>query len=219
MHRASPASVNFGNQDAGTTSAPQTVTVTNTGAANLTITSVALATGNTADFSIGSDGCTGQTLAPAGTCAVGARFAPTTTGARATELRFTDNASGSPHDVHLSGNGTDGSAPPSNNFTFGKVKRNTKKGTATLTVDVPGPGEIALGGTGVKPQRPVFGFRGRSKPVVAAGPVKLKIKATGKKKQKLNETGKVKVKVKVTFTPTGGAPNTESKKVKLKRVR
>ena len=32
-----------------------------------------------------------------------------------------------------------GGAPPSNDFSFGKVKRNKKKGTAKLTVRVPGP--------------------------------------------------------------------------------
>jgi hypothetical protein len=104
------------------------------------------------------------------------------------------------------------------NFSFAKLKRNKKRGTATLTVEVPGPGTLALIGKGLVKQRPGPVSRAPrvlAKAVSAAGKVKLKIKAKGKKKAKLNETGKVKVKAKVTFTPTGGAPNTKSKRIKL----
>ena len=104
---------------------------------------------------------------------------------------------------------------PSNDFSFGKLKRNTGNGTATLSVEVPGPGTVVLSGKGVKRQRP---GASASKTVAAAGVVKLKVKAKGKKKRKLNESGKVKVKAKVTFTPTGdlpGVPDTKRKRVKL----
>ena len=47
--------------------------------------------------------------------------------------------------------------------------------------------------------------------------MELTIRAKGKKKLKLNDTGKVKVKPKITYTPTGGAPNTQSRKVKLRK--
>jgi hypothetical protein len=108
---------------------------------------------------------------------------------------------------------------PSNDFDFGSVKKNKNKGTALLTVDVPGPGKLDLSGAGVKPQRSLGGAR-VSKDVDKAGPVTLKIKAKGAKKAKLASRGKVKVKVNVTFTPAGdapgvGVPNTEPKKIKL----
>jgi hypothetical protein len=112
-------------------------------------------------------------------------------------------------------------AKPSNDFSFGRLKRNKNKGTATLAVNVPGPGILSLTGKGVKTQR-----AGRaataSKTVTAAGIVKLRIKSKGKAKKKLNKTGKVKVKVKVTYTPNGtasgdliGDPSTQTKRVKL----
>ena len=41
-------------------------------------------------------------------------------------------------------------SPPSNEFTLGKPKLNKRKGTARLAVTVPGPGELALSGNGVK---------------------------------------------------------------------
>jgi hypothetical protein len=108
--------------------------------------------------------------------------------------------------------------PISNLFTFGHLQRNTRNGTATLAVNVPGPGTIDLTGTGVKTVRPASEAVA-SKAVAAAGIVKLLIKAKGKKKKRLNKTGKVKVKVNVTFTPTFSTAHTETKRVKLIKKR
>jgi hypothetical protein len=103
----------------------------------------------------------------------------------------------------------------SNDISFGKLKKNKDKGTAVLSVNVPGPGTLTLGGTGVKPQRHARLDGTVSKAVTSAGVAKLKVKAKGAKKKKLLETGKVKVKLKVTFTPTGGAPKVETRRAKL----
>ena len=102
---------------------------------------------------------------------------------------------------------------PSNSFTLGAITRSKKQGTATITADVPNPGELTGSGKGVK----VAGAAVISKIVTAAGDVKLTIRAKGKKKRTLNETGNVKVKPKITYTPTGGDPSTQSVKVKLKK--
>jgi hypothetical protein len=104
--------------------------------------------------------------------------------------------------------------PPSNAFSFGKLKRNRHNGTATLAVNVPGPGTLSLTGKGVKTQRG-GGRASASKTVSAAGTVKLRVKAKGKTKTKLNRTGKAKVMVKVTYTPTGGEANSKAKRIKL----
>jgi hypothetical protein len=105
--------------------------------------------------------------------------------------------------------------PPSNLITLGKPKANSANGTATLSVTVPGAGVLTLQGKGVKGQR--LGAEGLrvTKPVSGAGVVKLKVKAKGKTLKKLKAKGKVAVKVTVTFTPTGGTPRSETKKVKL----
>lgn len=104
-------------------------------------------------------------------------------------------------------------APPSNTFTFGKLKRNKKKGTAILPVNVPGPGILTLTGKSVKHQRSVGATA--SQVAGAAGMVKLSIKAKAKAKKKLNRTGKVKVKISVAYTPTGGFLTKQSDRVKL----
>lgn len=103
-----------------------------------------------------------------------------------------------------------------NAFSFGKTKDNTKNGTATITVKVPGPGAVDLSGTGVKPLRTARASGAvASEKVTASGAVKLLVKPKGKTKQKLNKTGKAKVKVSVTYTPTGGNPATQSERLKL----
>jgi hypothetical protein len=104
---------------------------------------------------------------------------------------------------------------PDNTFTFGGTSRNKKKGTATLTVNVPNPGELTGSGKDVK----VAGAAVISKTVTAPGDVKLTIRAKGKKLRKLNVTGKVEVTPKITYTPTGGDPSTQSRKLKLKKKR
>jgi hypothetical protein len=103
---------------------------------------------------------------------------------------------------------------PTNDITLGKVIKKKKKGIALVKVDVPGPGTLALTGTGIKPQRSAGGATA-SKAVTAAGRVTLKVKAKGAKKAKLQDNGKVKVTAKIAFTPTGGTADTETKKIKL----
>ncbi len=95
-----------------------------------------------------------------------------------------------------------------NSFSFGKLKLNKKKGTATLAVDLPGPGAVALAGKDLKPQS-----------IAATGDVTLKIKPKGKAKKKLKQKGKAKVTAAVTFTPAGGTSNAQDKPIKLKRKR
>jgi hypothetical protein len=102
---------------------------------------------------------------------------------------------------------------PISTFTLDAIARNKAKGTATLTVSLPNPGELTGAGKGVK----VANAAVISKTLSAPGTVQLRIKAQGKKKKKLNSTGKVKVKPKITFTPTGGDPATQSAKLKLKK--
>jgi hypothetical protein len=118
--------------------------------------------------------------------------------------------------IDVTGPSGGGGQPVSNEFSFGKVKKNMKKGTAILPVTVPGAGTLSLSGKGVVKQRPLgAAHHVLAKTVSAAGTVKLKIKAKGKAKKQLDRTGTVKVKAKVTYTPTGGDPNTQSKRIKL----
>ena len=104
--------------------------------------------------------------------------------------------------------------PPSNEFSFGKVKKNKKKGTAKLTIEiVEGPGDLDLAKTKkVKSDDEAVEAEGATEQ-------KLKLKPKGKAKKRLNKRGKAKVTAEVTYIPDGGEPNTQEKKLKLKRRR
>jgi hypothetical protein len=102
----SPASLTFGTQLRNTTSPPQTVTLTNTGTASLSITSIR--TG--ADFSQ-TNNCPSSVLAGA-TCTINVSFTPAANGTYTSSLAVTDNATGSPQTVSLSGTGTVASLSP-----------------------------------------------------------------------------------------------------------
>jgi hypothetical protein len=97
---------------------------------------------------------------------------------------------------------------PSNALVLGKLKKNKKKGTATLTVRLPVPsvGTLTLGGKGLK-----------AKTRAIAGQEIVKFAVVGKKKVKkaLRKRGKRKVAIKVTYTPIGNEANTLTRKAKL----
>jgi hypothetical protein len=109
-------------------------------------------------------------------------------------------------------------APPSNSIVLGKPVRNRTTGTAILPVNVPGPGTLALSGDDVKTQRPQRKAPAQTATAVTtAGIVNLKIAAKGASRAKLRRRGKLKVQVTITYTPTGGSVNAQTKTIKLKR--
>jgi hypothetical protein len=99
MVNLAPSSLAFGNQNVSTTSAPQTVTLTNTGTATLNIASITAS----GDFAR-TTGC-GSTLAAGANCPTNVTFTPTVVGARTGAITVTSDAPGSPHAVSLSGLG------------------------------------------------------------------------------------------------------------------
>ena len=98
----SPSSVSFPSQDVGTSGLPQSVMLTNTGNAVLTITRV---TASPKDFGV-LNAC-GSTVTSGSGCSIGVFFDPTTSGTRNGVLTVVDSATGSPQTVPLSGVGED----------------------------------------------------------------------------------------------------------------
>jgi len=100
---ASPTSLAFGIVTVGNTSAPQTVTLTNSGAAPLTISGITIVGTNAASFSQ-TNTCIGS-LTPGASCAVTVRFSPSAAGSHAASISVASNAPGSPLLIPLSGTG------------------------------------------------------------------------------------------------------------------
>jgi hypothetical protein len=96
----------FGNQLAKTTSAPQTVTVTNDGTTAITMGAINL--NDTTDFAISANTCpaSGHTLASHANCTISVTFTPATTGAKKGALVINDSDPSSPQFVGLTGTGT-----------------------------------------------------------------------------------------------------------------
>ncbi len=99
----SPTSLTFASTTVGTSATAQTVTLTNTGNASLTITSITLGGTNPGDFS--QTNTCGTSVAAAAKCTVTVTFKPTAKLARSATLSVADSAAGSPQSVALSGTG------------------------------------------------------------------------------------------------------------------
>jgi CSLREA domain-containing protein len=121
----SPNTKNFGDQTVGTGSAAQTFTVTSIGPDPVEIASASLVGADAAQFAKSSDTCSGTTLSTNNSCTVDASFAPSSTGAKAAQLRLTDDAIDSPQNLALSGNGV--VTPPSPTPTSPTTTTTTKK--------------------------------------------------------------------------------------------
>lgn len=86
-----PSAHDFGQVNEGVTSAVQSFTLTNAGTASLTFGTLALGGANPGDFALRNDTCSGQTLAAAAVCTVGATFTPTASGSRSGLLAIPSN--------------------------------------------------------------------------------------------------------------------------------
>jgi ASPM-SPD-2-Hydin domain-containing protein/HYDIN/CFA65/VesB family protein len=104
----SPASLAFAAQRLGTQSTAQAIVITNSGDADLNISTVALTGADASDFSA-QNTCVGVAVAPGNTCTIDVLFAPQqVTGPKTAAVQITDDAAGSPRTVALSGTATSG---------------------------------------------------------------------------------------------------------------
>ena len=120
----SRTSLTFGNQTVGTGSPAQSVTLSNSGSAALSISSFAV----TGDF--GQTNNCGSSVAAGSSCTINVTFTPTAVGTRSGTLTITDNASNSPQTVSLTGTGVTatGSGPA-----FVQVQNNIDVSGAAFT--------------------------------------------------------------------------------------
>jgi peptidoglycan/xylan/chitin deacetylase (PgdA/CDA1 family) len=104
-------------------------------------------------------------------------------------------------------------------------RRFLANGTAKLTFQVNGPGTIVAvdasgaGSSAVAAKKRAPRIKRASKAVAQAGRVTLVIRASKAGKRILRRKGKLKVPVRVTFTPIGGSPTSQTVKVKLRLTR
>jgi subtilase family serine protease len=142
----SPTSLAFGNVPVGTSSASLTTTMTNTGATAVSITSIALTGTNASAFAF-ANSC-GTSLAAGANCTIHGHFAPPTAGAMTAAITVTDNATGSPQTVPLTGTGGSGasgtlSLSPTT-LAFGNVPVGTSSASLSATLTNTGTTAVSI---------------------------------------------------------------------------
>jgi uncharacterized repeat protein (TIGR03803 family) len=109
----SPSSLSFGPQPVQAPNVPQVVTLTNTGQAPLSITSIAITGQNSGDFQQSNNCPISPNMLGAGdNCSITVVFAPQEPGTLNADVTITDNAPGSPQNVPLAGTGVSGKPRP-----------------------------------------------------------------------------------------------------------
>src|SRR5581483_11927983 len=99
-----PPSVTYADQNVGTASLPQSVTLTNSATTALRINSITFTGANPTDYS--QTNTCGTSLAGGSSCTISVIFTPTATGTRTATINVNDSAVGSPQTAALSGTGT-----------------------------------------------------------------------------------------------------------------
>jgi hypothetical protein len=158
----SPASLTFASQAVATKSSAQAVTLTNTGAAALSIGGIA-ASGDYAQ----TNNCA-SSLAANASCTISVTFTPTVSGTRTGAITFTDNAASSPQQVSLSGTATGTGAATlqasASSLAFGSVAIGaignqtvviTNTGSATATISWISTADVVYTETGIALQQKI----------------------------------------------------------------
>ena len=135
-----PPALGFGNQTAGTTSASQTVTVTNVGTAAINNVNIAASAGFTE-----TNTCP-ATLAVGASCTVAVTFAPTANGPLDGAITITDSAPDSPQTITAGGTGNTGPFASISPFslTFGPQAIGTVSPAQTITVTNTGASNLLV---------------------------------------------------------------------------
>jgi sugar lactone lactonase YvrE len=156
--KLSATNLSYGSVTVGQASGSQSVTLTNTGSAALTFTSIAVTGTNASSFDFGNS-C-GTSLAAGASCGIHGHFTPPAIGTFTAGITITDNAGGSPQSIALSGTGAN--APPSlsaSSIGFGSVKVGTTSASQSVTLTNNGPAVLSIASIAVTgPGASSYGF-------------------------------------------------------------
>jgi FG-GAP-like repeat/Cep192 domain 4/HYDIN/CFA65/VesB-like, Ig-like domain len=130
-----PNSLDFASEAVGVVSAAQTVTLTNTGNASLSITGITITGAQASDYAQTNTCSSG--LAAQTNCTVSVTFTAGAVGSRIASLTIADNAGSSTQTVVLSGSGTGGS-----------LNLGTSSATQTVTAGQSASYTLSIGGRG-----------------------------------------------------------------------
>jgi len=146
----SPSGLSFSSQLVGTSSAPQSVTLTNSGVP-LAISSITVAGTHSSSFT--ETNTCGTGLAPGANCAISVTFTPQVTGTLTADVSVSDNAPGSPQTIPLYGQSISAAevtlSPTQLTFTSQLV--GTTSPAQPVTVSNTGAGPLTIFGISTSP--------------------------------------------------------------------
>jgi len=139
-----PDSVAFGTQTVGLTSAPVGITLTNTGNAVMSISTIAVSPAGAVQFAE-TNNCA-ATLGPKASCLINATFSAQQAGSWTATILLTDDAVESPQAISLSGTSipVSASVTPAGPINFGSQLAGTASAPTTLTVKNSGASPAVL---------------------------------------------------------------------------
>ncbi len=162
---SSPVSKNFGNVGTGTSSSPQSFTISNMGTLPLVIGTITVSGTDAAQFLIQNDNCSGNTVASLSNCTLQGVFSPTSTGSKTASLSVPSNDPNSPLSIPLTGNGVVTIVTSSNSAISGYTEGDTPTGapsgyTVSKTLSFTATGVVATANITITyaslPANPVF---------------------------------------------------------------
>lgn len=93
-------------------------------------------------------------------------------------------------------------------FKVGKARRNARRGTAKLPITLPDPGTLSVSG----PRAKLIGGG-----TIAAGTVRVLVKARGAAARKLARKGRAKLRLSISYAPIGLPASTQTARVRLRK--
>ena len=146
----SPGALTFTATLVGSSAATQPVTLKNTGNGDLNISSISITGANVSSFSQ-TNTCT-ATLTASSSCVITVSFSPKAPGALTASVGVTDNATGSPQTVSLTGTGTSPTPAVSltpTSLTFPSTTEGTAAATQAITVKNTGTAPLIISGVSI----------------------------------------------------------------------
>ncbi|MBB5319376.1 choice-of-anchor D domain-containing protein [Tunturibacter empetritectus] len=144
----SPTSLSFGDVTTGSTSASQSITLSNPGTSALTLTGLSVTGTNTTKFA--QTNTCGTSLAAGASCVITVTFSPDVAGGYSASISIADNASGSPQIASLTGTGVAPAAPQAvlspTSLAFGNTITGTTSATQGITLSNPGTAALTIAG-------------------------------------------------------------------------
>jgi hypothetical protein len=143
----SPTSLTFSGTTVGTSAATKNITLSNTGGARMTLTGITISGTGATSFS--QTNTCAQGVAAGSNCSITVTFSPKASGALSATVNVTDNASGSPQKVTLTGTGTTPTVSLSpTSLSFSSTAVGSSAATKTVILKNTGAGTLLLNGAG-----------------------------------------------------------------------